>query len=46
MSQQQPMAPQGSQSSTLCVCDNCPEGCACDTCQCMDCTCDNCGHSQ
>jgi hypothetical protein len=40
-----PVPPPRSEPSTLCTCDNCPEGCTCDTCQCEDCTCDTCSHS-
>jgi hypothetical protein len=41
-----PMPPSETEPATLCVCDNCPDGCTCDTCECEDCTCKTCHHGR
>ena len=40
-----PMPPSEAAPETACTCDNCPDGCTCNTCECEDCTCANCQHS-
>jgi hypothetical protein len=45
MSGQIPPVPVESGPESPCDCDNCPEGCTCDSCPCDDCTCATCGHS-
>ncbi|MCU1538956.1 MAG: hypothetical protein JWP82_3307 [Humibacillus sp.] len=45
MTGQIPIAPINTEPESACTCDNCVEGCTCDSCSCEDCTCQTCGHS-
>ena len=45
MSGQIPAVPIETEPQATCDCDNCPDGCTCDTCVCEDCTCSTCSHS-
>jgi hypothetical protein len=40
-----PIDPINANPESPCTCDNCPDGCSCDTCTCEDCTCGTCAHS-